>query len=103
MDHASFVILAESEAGAGLSGEDIAALIDVLGKANAGRSLKALHFGPPIDDLQDVAILRAARNACANLTLLRVWGFGTLPDNPDDPWIWTEVGPDELQGTALSV
>ena len=94
---------------AGFTLADLTTVIQQLACCKAGKRLKALKLGPPVDGTPDdtsvsclgVSFLQAPQKACPQLQLLSVWGLGSHDSAPEDSWIWTNLAGDGVRGTCL--
>lgn len=94
---------------AGLAFEDLSIVVEALAICKAGKQVKALKLGPPVDGMPSgmeslclgVRFLQAPKKACPKLQVLTVWGMDTPAADPEETWTWTNIEGNGLQGTCL--
>lgn len=95
--------------GADFLSQDLEKLADILRKTKAGKTLKALCIGPPIDGVFAEECQSASagleayfKASCPELQVLSGWDLSSNVPIRDGGWNWKTLESGALQGTSLS-
>ena len=93
---------------AGFGCQDLEKLVSTLGRTKSGKTLKALHVGPPVDGTfseeshaASAGLERYFKESCSEL--LVVWGWDLTPALPEGgaAWSWRQLESGAMQGSDL--
>ena len=89
--------------------QDIEKVVAVLAKSKAGKSLKGLHVGPPLDGLfvaetsvQEAELETFFTSKCPNLQIVLGWDLTEGEPGSYGKWSWSQLPNGALQGSELS-